>query len=91
VSTLCPVLSGIDIPEKLLVSVVPNPSTGIFRLTPSKEHGIVEIYNILGKRIYRSEFNGQGSTIDMTSQPSGIYIAKFYSGEKVYTSKLVIQ
>jgi hypothetical protein len=91
VTVLCPLLSVNDIPAPSLVSVYPNPSTGKFTVNLPGCKGILEIYNILGKQVYRSEFNGQGSVIDLSNQPNGIYLAKFYSGEKIHTVKLVIR
>ena len=68
----------------------PNPCNGKFTLTLSKEKGTVEIYNVLGEKVYRVEIINPKSEIDLSNQPKGIYIAKFYAEQKLRTVKILI-
>jgi len=87
------------------ISIIPNPSTGIFTLQ-LKENAQAEvfIYNPLGQVVYKmanvrgqmadvntSTLNPQPLTIDLSSHPKGIYFLKVISGENVYTEKVVVQ
>lgn len=77
--------------------VFPNPNKGIFNLKMgiSKEAGIeksIEIYNVLGKVIFQSgpeQFTS--STIDISSQPAGIYFVNIKVGNAHYNQKILVQ
>lgn len=71
--------------------IAPNPSNGKFVLNSSINISSVEIFDIVGKRIFQSEINNQKSEIDLSSQPKGIYFVKVTDGEKTHTEKIVIQ
>jgi hypothetical protein len=76
------------------LSISPNPSSGNFTLISSAGTiGSVEIYNLIGDLIY-SDSNLSRLTskeINLSSAPKGIYFVKIRSGEKVHSSKIVIQ
>jgi hypothetical protein len=79
-----------------LVTVYPNPSNGkfYFQLGTSNEKQGIEIYNIFGEKVY-SQLTVYNSafTVDINSQPSGIYLFRLVSenGECIASGKLVIQ
>ncbi|HSY77137.1 MAG TPA: T9SS type A sorting domain-containing protein [Bacteroidia bacterium] len=53
----------------------PNPSNGTFTLVSSQhELGLVTIYNLFGQIIYSKKVNSFTNTIDLSNEPSGIYI-----------------
>jgi len=91
VSGLCPLLSVNEITVQVPVSVFPNPCNGHFTLILSGEIKTVEIYNMLGEIVYHAEMIRQQSEIDLSNQPKGIYIAKFYSGQNIQSEKIMIQ
>lgn len=82
------------------LSVYPNPSNGLFNLEISHAELVsasqpkVEIYNILGERVY-SQSNAQNSTfnINLNNQPNGVYLYRVIteSGNLVGEGKLIIQ
>ncbi len=53
------------------ISISPNPSSGVFHLslTLFKGEEIVEIYNVIGEKVYQSE-------IDLRSKSKGIYFLR---------------
>ncbi|MEO8085723.1 MAG: T9SS type A sorting domain-containing protein [Bacteroidota bacterium] len=76
--------------EQLLIS--PNPTEGKFTISSLPfESGRIEIYNILGGKIYSATFNQKQQTINIETFPSGIYFVKLGSAEKTFTQKLVVE
>jgi len=75
------------------IIIYPNPSSGKFRIQNS-EFRIqnVEIYNSIGKCVFKSLTPDPELLIDLSSQPSGIYFYKLKSSdETIATGKIVIQ
>ena len=71
----------------------PNPVTNN-RFTVSSnsaELKQVSIFNVLGKRVFKSSISGTKSDVDVSSISSGLYILKVTEGNKIATSKLVIK
>jgi len=73
------------------LKIAPNPSQGIYRITNNQNtvSFTIDIYNTLGQKIMSIENN---DTIDLSTQPSGIYFAKIenqISGTK--TSRKLIK
>jgi hypothetical protein len=77
------------------VSVFPNPSNGVFTIESSVVSGksSVEIYNVLGQTIYQTQIKSSNTQIDLSNQPSGIYLYRVVSenGELVGSEKLLIE
>lgn len=69
----------------------PNPSySGIFTLNKNEElKGILEVYTLLGERIFKSTLNNS-SIIDLSAQPAGQYFVRFIDGDEVFTQKVMI-
>jgi hypothetical protein len=80
-------ISGItENKENSLISLYPNPTSGIFTLQSQMDNiNMIEIYSIVGERIYSSiNFNNQKSIkIDISFTASGIYYAKIHGGQKL--------
>jgi len=88
--------------ENITFGVYPNPVNQdkkiniIFDIqTVNLNDNIVEIYNLVGKRVLRTKItNTQGfyeKEIDLNSLNSGVYILKFNSGGYQKSKKIVIQ
>jgi len=77
------------------ISISPNPSNGKFQLAVSgsqfAKNYNVEIYNIRGEEIYKSQIRNPKSEIDLSTQPGGIYFIKIHNGQTVLSKKIVIQ
>lgn len=76
------------------LKIYPNPSSGKFTiqindLKLSATNCQLSISNIQGKSIYQSVIINTKSEIDISNQPSGLYIISVNTGEKVYHQKLV--
>jgi hypothetical protein len=71
-------LVGIKEVEKnnLPFSISPNPSSGIFTLTSSKNISVIEVSDVLGNCILKSSIKNSSTEIDLSSKPKGIYFLK---------------
>ncbi len=74
-------------------ALYPNPVTGNrFTVksasTDSKE---VIIFNVLGKKVFASNFSGTKKDIDVSALNSGVYILKVKESGKIATKKLIIR
>lgn len=84
----CRQAQGTDLDESLnlpLATVYPNPGTGIFTLDLAHftTTAILKIYNMKGGEILNMELNPEilSQKLDLSSQPTGIYMVKIVSGE----------
>lgn len=77
------------------VEIFPNPSNGIFSIhSPAlnSEEQFIEIYNMLGEKIYSTLNSKQGTySVDISHYSKGIYYVKLYKGEKICTKKIIVQ
>jgi hypothetical protein len=88
------------------ISLFPNPSNGLFQLGIRNGqlgiNGTVEVYNMLGKKIYSKQFFPEGSirttlhsqlSIDLSNNANGIYLYRVTSnsGDLMGEGKLIIQ
>jgi hypothetical protein len=78
-----------------IVRIFPNPFNSYFQIRLDQGTGIqsVEIYDILGRKIYQRIF-GQNSRRmkvipGMAQQPSGIYFLKIHTRNHTFTKKLI--
>jgi uncharacterized repeat protein (TIGR03803 family) len=74
------------------IDIHPNPTRGIFTVTSSiSNQSQIEIYNMLGKIIYKSVFNNSKAEIDLSNENKGIYFICIMQDNKIIkTEKLVI-
>jgi hypothetical protein len=88
--------TGIDEMAGNKIHFYPNPTAGKFTInninTQSKNFKL-EIYNLLGERIYsNSGYVPQSSEeVDLSGSPKGVYIVKMNNGEKFFSGKVIIQ
>ncbi|WP_233244033.1 T9SS type A sorting domain-containing protein [Allotamlana fucoidanivorans] len=77
------------------IKVYPNPAQDKFTITFNNINGVkdVEIYSVLGKRVYKNATNSSNITITKTNNmPSGIYLVKAKAADnRIYHSKLVVK
>jgi hypothetical protein len=69
----------------------PNPTSGTFKIqSPQLKNSQLEIFNMLGEKIYSDFTLGEESTVSLNA-PAGIYFVRVSDGEKAYTQKLVVE
>lgn len=75
--------------------IYPNPSNGVFTiLSPGiSAQSEVEVYNLLGEKIYDTPITKDDLEIDLSGNPTGIYLYRIQTGASILVSKgkLVIQ
>ncbi len=66
------------------VSISPNPSSGKFQISTGRfQAGELEVYNVLGEKVYTSVIKNQTTTIDLTDKAQGVYFLEIsIDGEK---------
>lgn len=65
------------------VEVFPNPTEGSFQIENIKENSLIEVFNILGIKIFEKRIT-HGESIDIFSQPNGLYYLRIRNGEVIY-------
>lgn len=80
--------------ETLSFNVYPNPSSGIFTLTPSKlveELLQVKIYSVLGEEILAQPLSN--ANINLSAYNNGIYFVRILNakGKEVFSTRFILQ
>jgi sugar lactone lactonase YvrE len=84
------------------ITVSPNPNNGLFKLVISPDSyrdgqlvikNTVEVYNMLGEKIYTAKLNSSTSQIDLSNNANGIYLYRVLTetGTLVSGGKFIIQ
>ena len=75
------------------ISVLPNPSTGNVQVTASgfSNQAHVEVFNILGSRMFIGNLSGGKATLDLSDLKSGVYLIKVTEGKQVAVSRLILK
>jgi hypothetical protein len=78
------------------VSILPNPSNGLFRIQTTGLEGNLDlhVYNISGQVLYSVKMETSGinnHTIDLRGLAKGMYFVRITSQDKVFTEKLMVE
>ena len=88
---LCSTVTGVkELSSSMEVQVYPNPSSGQFQVSSSKFIQNLEIYNMMGERIYSAEVNSNRMELDLKKEASGIYFVRIFSGKEIDIKRIVI-
>jgi uncharacterized repeat protein (TIGR01451 family) len=83
---------GISTADQNLVSVYPNPSSGIFNIQFTDAlPKTMEVMSMDGKTVLRSSLHTMATTINLSNQASGIYLLRVVSTHGVSNLKLVVK
>ena len=79
--------------ESVSVKIYPNPNRGQFNidLGLGENKAIVEVFDLMGKKVYTQHHVDGAITVDIIDQPRGIYLIKITIGEKVINEKIIYQ
>jgi uncharacterized repeat protein (TIGR03803 family) len=74
------------------LSIYPNPTSGQFtiKLNGNQNGYTVEVYNVMGERVYESAINNSQNIINLSSRPAGLYFVYLKSEEGVGVGKVLI-
>ena len=76
----------------LKVKIYPNPSTGKIQIMRNNNQEIdIEIYNLYGEKIYSLLRTWKSETINLSSQPKGIYFVEVILKNKRESKKIIIE
>jgi endonuclease I/chitodextrinase len=67
----------------------PNPSNGNFSIDNSNKAFSIEIYNVLGQKVFEIK-NADGSALSVTNLNKGVYLVKITDDSKSLIKKLII-
>jgi hypothetical protein len=80
------------------IAIFPNPTIGMTTIEVNgavNEQASIEIYDLMGRKIYSEEMNASQyfaeSFIDLSAVNSGTYIVKIITNQRVYTKELIKQ
>lgn len=78
------------------ISIVPNPSTGLFKMVVSlgtSENLNVTVTNTLGQQVLSNKYNGisnESIALDLTSQANGVYFITISNGTEKMVQRLIL-
>lgn len=77
------------ITESSDVKIYPNPSDGNFFINNSNKEYSVEIYNIIGQKVYERK-NTNSTTLSLSQLNKGVYFVKITDDSKSTTKRIII-
>ena len=84
---------GIEHPSDLgrFTRLIPNPAHGVVNVVSSFRLSRIELYALDGRKVVEQKADGISTMVDVSSLPSGTYIAALYLPHGVATKKLVVE
>jgi hypothetical protein len=85
---------GIAAPETTInnITVYPNPSTGSFCFKGISNGSTIEIYNVLGQRLYSAIPTGDTYVMNIGAEAKGVYLYRVVASDNlVQQGKIVLQ
>ncbi|MBC5836828.1 T9SS type A sorting domain-containing protein [Flavobacterium muglaense] len=80
---------GIKEIESNHIKIYPNPVKDKITISNSADIEKIELYNLIGQKIFTNSFLTNKITIDLTNYKSGVYLLKIFSEGKVYANKVI--
>lgn len=76
--------------SEIVFNISPNPGVNELNIRLSqKTNAAVEVYNLLGRKIYTGKLTTIYNAIDISSWKSGIYLVKVITDKKSITKRFV--
>ena len=71
--------------------VFPNPNKGLFSIHSENvlKDGLIEVYDLFGKRIVSQAINNREALIDIQTYSSGMYLLRISDNSKIYYIKVL--
>ncbi|MEO8149418.1 MAG: T9SS type A sorting domain-containing protein [Bacteroidia bacterium] len=80
-----------EISNNATISIYPNPTGGLFVIKGLARQSQIEIYNVMGEKIYSTTIFKTKSEIDISPQPAGIYFLKIVNQNGSTVVKKIIK
>ena len=71
------------------INVFPNPNGGLFSINSTTKICSVEIINILGEKIYADLVAASSKNINLSNEPSGIYMVRLKNDARGIVTKKI--
>ena len=72
------------------ISIFPNPTSGILNINAVEANSSVEVFNVIGDKVYTNSLVKGNNTIDLSSLSNGAYFVKLSSNNQITTKKVVL-
>ena len=82
-------LNNVDVNS--LTYVYPNPAKDQVMLASSFNMDKVEIFNIMGQKVYENSVNGISTTVNVADFTPGTYVVKMFTEAGLATKKIVVE
>ncbi|MBN1650821.1 MAG: endonuclease [Bacteroidales bacterium] len=85
---------GIDDIDLAEISIYPNPNKGKFYILLGRgfdSNTKIEVYSVMGKRVYETISNTTKTEIDLSDLEQGIYFIRVRDGKAIVTQKFIKQ
>ena len=76
-----------DVPS---AKVYPNPTTGVLNLNLGNGQWLVQVYDIMGKKVMDMMCDGQ-SSVDLGQQQKGLYLLRALNGTEEFNTKILVR
>jgi len=75
-----------------IFEVYPNPSNGLYTLNTNLTEGVMDVYDMAGKRVFNKTLQGEPViTIDLSNYAKGMYVVNLQANGKKYSQKIILQ
>lgn len=76
--------------ETVSLQIYPNPSTGVFTLSSSRNMVQLDVYNLLGECVYSARPNTAGTQLNLQHLAKGIYNVNIRTENKLLINKKIV-
>jgi len=88
VSVLAP--TGLAPDNAVSLSVYPNPTTGVFRISTGTDKAVeLKVFSLTGSLVHKNATYVSGETIDLKALPSGTYLVRLEGQRGIWTERLI--
>ncbi|MBC7694289.1 MAG: T9SS type A sorting domain-containing protein [Burkholderiales bacterium] len=72
------------------ISIFPNPTSGILNINAIEVNSTVEVFNVIGDKVYTANLTKGNNTVDLSGLANGAYFVKLNSNGQVTAKKVVL-
>jgi uncharacterized repeat protein (TIGR03803 family) len=72
------------------IDLFPNPTTGVFSIHNSEKIKSIEVFNLIGKKLYGSIINADTFEVDLSNFPNGVYFINISTDRSSVVKKVAI-
>lgn len=73
-----------------VIAIFPNPTSGILNINAVEANSSVEVYNVIGDKVYTNTLVKGNNVVDLSSLANGAYFVKLNSNGAITTKKVVL-